>query len=233
MKPTEVLARERTPDGEELALTARDGVYSLRLAGEVLMSSRAHGSERALAELACSRLPRSSASSGPRVLIGGLGFGYTLRAALDALPSVSAVAVWEFSSLVLAAMRGEVGALSGRPLDDPRVRIHHGDVREALGKQPFDAILLDVDNGPNAFTLKRNQRLYSTSGLALLHRSLTPKGILAVWAEAPDPNFERRLHHLFTAKVETARSLKPGRGTRHTIYLATSRATSRAPNRSG
>ena len=162
MKPTELLARAPTGDGDEMTLTRRDGAYYLNLksSGE-LMTSRAHGSERALATLACKAMPKSAR---PRVLVGGLGFGYTLRAALDALPPEAEVVVAELFELVLTANRGEVGELAGRPLDDPRVSVRMGDVRDALGDATFDAILLDVDNGPEAFTLVANSRLYSAKG---------------------------------------------------------------------
>src|SRR5688572_11827633 len=207
MKPTETLARERTADGEEMSLTARDGAYFLNLDGQVLMSSRAHGTEGALARLACAPLAARPGLTRPRVLIGGLGFGYTLRAALDSLPPGAEVTVVEISELVLAANREEVGSLAGRPLEDPRVSEVRGDVLAALGKQPrYDAILLDVDNGPRAFTLARNRRLYSASGLALLAASLNPAGVLAVWSEAPAEAFGRRLELAgFDLRVESVR----------------------------
>lgn len=220
MKPTETLARERTADGEEMTLTSRDGVYYLNLGGEVLMSSRAHGSERALATLACAPLARRSGTARPRVVIGGLGFGYTLRAALDCLPGGAEVVVVEISGMVLEANRGALGELAGRPLDDRRVRVVHGDVVAAFGQQRYDAILLDVDNGPRAFTLARNRRLYSAAGLGLIGRSLEPKGILAVWSEASDDGFRRRLEAAgFEVRVESARG-HGTRGVRHTIFLA-------------
>jgi spermidine synthase len=218
MKPIEVLARATTPDGEELKLWRRDGVWSLDLGGSELMSSRAHGSERALATLACAPL---AARARPRVLVGGLGFGYTLRAALDALPAAAEVVVAELFDLVIAANRGEAGALAGRPLDDPRTVLVQSDVHDALAGAPFDAILLDVDNGPEAFTLARNRRLYSEEGLARISRSLAPDGILAVWSAGPDPAFVRRLEQAsFAARAETARGRDGGRGNRHTIFLA-------------
>ena len=215
MKPTEVLARERTRDGEELTLTRHDGAYYLNLAGTALMSSRAHGSERALATFGCAALTRQ-----PRVLVGGLGFGYTLRATLDACPRDARVVVAEISALVIAANKGEIGELAGRPLTDRRVSLLHDDVRRALGGEPFDAILLDVDNGPRAFSLVSNDQLYGKSGLELLKRSLTPRGTLAVWAEAPDDAFLRRLERAgFDARAEHVRATESGRGRRHTIYL--------------
>jgi spermidine synthase len=221
MKPIVTLARERTPDGEELTLTHRGGDYFLNLAGSTLMTSRAHASELALASLACRGLAAETGHAHPRVLIGGLGFGYTLRAALDNLPPGAEVSVWELSAMVLAANQGEVGALAGRPLTDPRVILTQGDVRAALGKEPFDAILLDVDDGPESFSLRRNQRLYSDAGLPLLARSLVAAGVLAVWSMAPDEAFGRRLGAAgFDLQVHGARGGEAGRGVRHTIFLA-------------
>lgn len=218
MKPIEVLARATTPDGEEMKLWRRDGVWSLDVGGAELMSSRAHGSERALATLACAPIADRKR---PRVLIGGLGFGYTLRAALDALPAAAEVVVAELFDLVIDANRGEAGELAGRPLDDPRSRLVKEDVHDALARGPFDAILLDVDDGPEAFTLRRNRRLYSGTGLARIAESLAPGGILAVWSAGPDAAFLARLKQAgFQARVETARGLDGGRGNRHTIFLA-------------
>lgn len=221
MRPIETLARERTGDGEELLLTRRAGVYSLTLSGQTLMSSLAHGSELALARLACAGLAKATGRSRPRVAIGGLGFGYTLRAALDNLPPGASVTVWEISAMVLEANRGEVGALAGRPLADPRATAVAGDVWDAFAGEPFDAILLDADNGPGAFTLRRNERLYSPAGLARLHRSLVPGGVLAIWSEGPDAAFARRLAAAgFAVEVHTARGGATGGGTHFTIFLA-------------
>ena len=223
MKPTEILARAPTGDGDEMTLTRRDGAYylNLRSSGE-LMTSRAHGSERALATLACAAMPRLPC---PRVLVGGLGFGYTLRAALDVLPAGAQVVVAELFDLVLTANRGEVGELAGRPLDDPRVSVRMGDVKDALGDATFDAILLDVDNGPEAFTLAANSRLYSGKGLARLARSLSSRGILGIWSNAEGPPGEAVLRRFegagfFIPWVERTRSREGGRGAHHTIVLA-------------
>lgn len=218
MKPIEVLARATTPDGEEMKLWRRDGVWSLDVGGAELMSSRAHGSERALATLACAPVAERRR---PRVLIGGLGFGYTLRAALDALPATAEVVVAELFDLVIDANRGEAGALAGRPLDDPRSMLVKEDVHDTLARGPFDAVLLDVDDGPGAFTLRRNRRLYSETGLARIAKSLAPGGLLAVWSAGPDEAFLARLKRAgFAARVETARGSDAGRGNRHTIFLA-------------
>lgn len=220
MRPVELLARERTADDEELTLTRRAGVYWLTLSGQTLMSSLAHGSELALASLSCTGLAAKTGRSRPRVVIGGLGFGYTARAALDNLPAGASVVVWEISPMVLAANRGEVGDLAGRPLDDPRLSVVSGDVWDAFDREPFDAILLDADNGPNAFTLRRNERLYSPAGLARLHRSLVPGGVLAIWSEARDNGFGRRLTAAgFASEVHGARGAERA-GTHFTIFVA-------------
>lgn len=219
MKPTETLARAVGPDGAALLLTRRDGVYRLSVGGENLMSTRQHGSESTLAELACAHLP---ARRSPRMLIGGLGFGYTLRAALDRLPPEARVVICELFPLVITANQGEIGELTGRPLEDRRVTLVEGDVRGQLdGKGGFDAILLDVDNGPRAFTVPSNEELYGEVGITRLRESLSERGVLALWSAEPAPEFERRLrrrgfevkHH----RVE-ARPGAPRRG--HTIVIA-------------
>ena len=219
MKPTETLARERTPDGEELVLSRRDGVYLLSVDGLELMSSRAHGSEDALARLACAAVAERQA---PRVLVGGLGFGYTLRATLDHLPAGARVVVCEVFPSLLEWNRGLLAGLAGRPLDDPRVMAVPADVRTLLdGRERFDAILLDVDNGPEAFTLRSNGRLYSAGGLARLSRSLTERGVLAVWSASADPAFESRLRRAgFEARTERVAARAGGRGRRDAIFVA-------------
>ena len=219
MKPTETLARETTSDGEELVLSRRDGIYLLSVDGMELMSSRSHGSEDALARLACAAIAGSKA---PRVLVGGLGFGYTLRAALDLLPPQARVVVCEVFPALLAWNRGPLAELAGRPLEDPRVRAVRADVRSLLGGgERFDAILLDVDNGPEAFTLRSNESLYTAGGLASLSRSLTEKGVLAIWSAAADPAFESRLRRAgFDAWTERASARGGAKGRRDAIFVA-------------
>jgi|SRR6185295_4426822 len=219
MKPTEILARERTPDGEELMLSRRDGTYLLSVGGMELMTSRAHGSEDALARLACAAIAERKA---PRLLLGGLGFGYTLRAALDRLPAKAEVVVCEVFPSLLAWNRGVLAGLAGRPLADPRVTAVVADVRTLLdGRETFDAILLDVDNGPEAFTLRSNGSLYTADGLARLSRSLKEKGVLAVWSAAADPAFEGRLRRAgFEARTERVTARGGARGRLDAIFLA-------------
>ncbi len=218
MKPLRAVERVNTPDGRELVLWERDGGYQIRIDGLELMSSRAHGSEEVLAELGLAGLD----SGRPQVLVGGLGFGYTLRAALDALPKRARVFLVEFFPEIVEWNRGPLGHLAGRPLEDRRVRVEVADVRKWLGRnsRPFQAILLDVDNGPEAFTLESNSALYSDRGIALLRRALVPGGSLAVWSAHPEPSFVRRLgkagFRVETKSVPARRTRGPG----HTLFLA-------------
>ncbi len=220
MKPLAPLARETTPEGKDLVLYRRDGVYSLRLDGLELMSSRAHGSEEILAQLACEGLERTKA---PRVLIAGLGFGYTLRATLARMPDRARVVVCEVFSSLLAWNRQFLSELAGKPLDDSRVEAIRADVWELLdGNRIFDAILMDVDNGPWAFTLESNERLYGDEGLGRIQSSLSPAGRLGVWSSDPAPQFERRLHRAgFAVKAVRVPARGRGRpGPHHTLFLA-------------
>ena len=220
MKPTETLSREKLPDGSELILTRRDGVFRLSLDGQELMASRQFESEWQLAQLACAEIADRRA---PRVLVGGLGFGYTLRAALDHLPKTATVVVCELFAFLIEAHRDPavgVGDLAGRPLEDPRVTAVQNDVRALLGRPDrFDAILLDVDNGPWAFTLPSNEHLYSANGLDRLRQSLTPGGVLAIWSAEPSPEFAERMSRA-GFKVRTERvAARPGTRRRHSIFL--------------
>lgn len=220
MKPTETLARETLPDGAELILTRRDGTFRLSLDGQELMASRQFESERQLAWLALAEVAGRPA---PRVLVGGLGFGYTLRAALDQLPKTAEVILSELFPFLIAAHRDPamgVGDLAGRPLEDPRVTTTEGDVRGLLGRPDrFDAILLDVDNGPWAFTLPSNEHLYSAAGLDLLRQSLLPGGVLAIWSAEPSPEFARRMERAgFAVRTERV-APRPGSRRRHSIFL--------------
>ena len=219
MRPWELIGRTRTPDGEDMSLTRQGHEYVILASGKPLMSSRMHGSEEALAAFGCrdARLRES-----PHVLIGGLGMGFTLRATLDLLPPGATVVVAELVPAVVEWNRGPLAALAGDPLQDPRVRIEIGDVVATLQSsvRRFDAVLLDVDNGPAAFTATRNARLYDDNGLAAARSALTENGVLAVWSAWEDRRFEQRLRYAgFTVTVERVRArLKKG-GPRHTIFL--------------
>jgi len=223
MKPWELLGETRAPDGAELALTLRSGEYVILANGKSLMSSRMHGSEEALATSACARI-KISGREEPRVLIGGLGMGFTLRATLDLLPPGGAVVVAELLPAVVEWNRGPLGPLAGHPLKDRRVRVEQGDVAATLraSVREFDAILLDVDNGPAAFATSGNAGLYNDAGLAAARAALRERGVLAVWSAREDRKFEQRLRYAgFRVEVERVRGrLKKG-GPRHTIFLGT------------
>jgi spermidine synthase len=206
--------------GGTLTLAQRDQEFSIRLSGirGELMNSRVHGSEEALAELGCARL---ASVAGARVLVGGLGMGFTLAASLKTLPASAVVTVAELIPEVVEWNRGPLGACAGRPLDDHRTRVHIGDVAELVAgsDSAFDAILLDVDNGPEGLTHVDNQRLYSLAGLRTLYRALGPEGMLAIWSAGPDPQFVTRLKKTgFHVAVRSVRA-RPGKGSHHTIFL--------------
>jgi len=220
MKPQNTLGRATTPDGKELVLYERDGVYSIRVNGLELMSSRAHGSEEALARLTLAEV----ATSSPAILVGGLGMGYTLRAVLDVVSKQARIVTAEIFPAVVEWNRAELAELADSPLTDPRVTVEVTDVADVLagGRSTFDAVLLDVDNGPDAFTISRNKRLYGPEGLGMIRRSLRTRGVLGVWSADPDARFERLLAQAgFKVKVESVR-IRPGRkGPKHTIFIAT------------
>jgi spermidine synthase len=219
VKPLELIGQTLTPDGIDMKLTRRANEYIILANGKSLMSSRMHGSEEALATLACRRVRTMEQ---PCVLVGGLGMGFTLRATLDFLPPDAMVIVAEIVPAVVEWNLGPLGPLARRPLKDRRVRVHVGDVAVTLNSGPgrFDAVLLDVDNGPAAFTSSDNARLYDDRGLAAARAALKIGGVLAVWSARDDRKFEQRLRYVgFTVEVEHVRArLKKG-GPRHTIFL--------------
>lgn len=225
MKPWELLAEARTPDGTLLSLTRRDTDLVIMAGGKILMSSRMHGSEEAMAEMAFKRLGLRSlgeGGSGASVLVGGLGLGYTLRATLDLLPADATVVVSELIPAIVEWHRGPLAALADKPMADKRVTIEIKDVIATLRSSPgrFDAILLDIDNGPEAFTESSNASLYNDRGIATIKAALKPGGVLAVWSAWEDRRFEQRLKYAgFKVEVERVRArLKKG-GPRHTIFL--------------
>lgn len=227
MKPIELLDTARTPDGTEMRLCRRDGVYAILCDGIELMASAAHGSEEALARLGCAAL---SGVPAPRILVGGLGMGYTLRAALDLLPRGARVEVAELVPEVVRWNRGPLGPLAGKPLDDRRVRVLESDVARVIAAPgpPWDAILLDIDNGPEALSLRRNDQLYGDRGLARMHARLVPGGTLAVWSAGPDQRFQRLLRAAgFDASSTTVASREGGKGPRRTIFVGRVRPAAR------
>jgi spermidine synthase len=221
VKPTELLGETRAPDGTHIALTRQDREFIILAGGKPLMSSRLHGSEQALATFGCRHVPRAQ----PRVLVGGLGMGFTLRATLDELPPDADVLVAELIPAVVEWNRGPLGPLADHPLRDRRTRLVVGDVGETIraSRAAFDAILLDVDNGPDAFTAAGNAGLYSDGGLSAARDALAPGGRLAVWSAWEDRKFEQRLKYAgFDVEVQRVRArLKQG-GPRHTIFIGRS-----------
>ena len=219
MKPLELLAQEISQDGTVLKLMRRGDEYIILADGQSLMSSRMHGSEEALAEFACRRVRTMKK---PNVLIGGLGMGFTLRATLDLLPPGAMVVVAELMPAVVEWNRGPLGPLAGEPLKDTRVRVKIEDVAVTLSSLPgqFDAVLLDVDNSPAAFTALKNAGLYDDRGIAAAFAALKRDGVLAVWSAREDRKVEQRLRHGgFRVEVQRVRGrLKKG-GPRHTIFL--------------
>lgn len=222
MIPWELLDTTTIPGSdEELRLFRRGEEYAIRAPDGIdLMNSRVHGSEEALADLACERIHRRKA---PRVLVGGLGMGWTLAAALKRLGADGRVVAAELIPAVVEWNRNLLGHLAGDPLGDDRAVIRVVDVARLLKKErsAYDAILLDVDNGPEAFTRKENDWLYGPQGLASAAAALRPSGILAVWSCTSNKAFTRRLNRAgFKVDVVPVRARGPRGGGRHTIWLA-------------
>jgi len=219
--PWEEIDRAEVPGEErEVTLLVRGTEFSIRTAGTELMNSRIHGSVDALAELTCRRVKRKS---GLRILIGGLGMGYTLAAALEQSEPDTLITVSELIPAVVRWNREHLGHLAGMPLDDPRVSVEEEDVAKTIRKRKsaWDAILLDVDNGPDGLTRKANERLYGRPGLKTSFSALRPGGILAVWSSGADEAFTRRLKQCgFQTETVTVPARKSGKGGRHTIWLA-------------
>ena len=207
------------PDGTDIRLTRQSGEYLISVNAKPLMSSRMHGSEEALATLACDD---ARGIQEPRVLVGGLGMGFTLRAVLNILPSAAVVTVAELVPAVIKWNRCELSSLADHPLRDPRVRVEVGDVRSTLRANPghFDVILLDVDNGPSAFAATSNAGLYDNGGVAVAHAALNTQGTLAVWSAWEDRKFAQRLRFCgFAVDIKPVRArLKKG-GPKHIIFL--------------
>jgi spermidine synthase len=211
------------PEGGELRLKQRGGEFSIMLGTNELMNSRLSGSEQALASLACERIGGRPA---PKMLIGGLGMGFTLRAALAELGPDAEITVAELVPAVIAWARGPMAAVFGTCLDDPRVSIRETDVGLLIRAEPaaYDAILFDVDNGPEGLTRKDNDALYDPRGLSQAHAALKAGGVLAVWSSAPNASFTRRLGRTGFAVEEVGVRANGKRGARHTIWLATRKA---------
>lgn len=220
MLPWIKLGETTMPGGGVMTLMQRGTEFSIMSGVVTLMNNRMSNSEEQLANLSAARLAGRPA---PRVLIGGLGMGFTLRAALLCFPAASEIVVAELVPEIVDWARGPLSILHGASLDDPRVRIHQGDVATAIGTgKPFNSILLDVDNGPDGLFRPANDRLYNPAGLAAAQAALTPGGHLAVWSSYSDARFTKRLRQTGMAVEEvTVRARNNGKGDRHTIWFAT------------
>lgn len=220
MTPRELIGTAIVPGGGEvLKLFRRGGDHMIVLDRNELMSSRMSGSEEALAELVCARLGGRTA---PRLLIGGYGMGFTLRAALKALDKDARLTVAELVPEIIDWARGPMAAMTGNCLDDKRVTLAMGDVAAMIGgpSGAWDAILLDVDNGPDGLTRDANDRLYSMTGLAAARGALAPGGLLAVWSAAPDRIFAKRFAEAgFKVEEISVRARSNGKGGHHTTWI--------------
>lgn len=219
MIPWRELDRAAIPgQADPLVLSQRGDEFVIRIGPHILMTSRSYGSEETMAALACSRV---AGRPGCALLIGGLGMGFTLAASLRHLPAGARVVVAELIPAVVAWNRGPLAHLAGHPLDDSRVTAREAAVEDLIrgARDAYDAILLDVDNGPGALTRPSNDRIYSAAGLREAHRALRASGVLGVWSAAPDARFTRRLSEAgFSHEVHAVRS-RGMKGGRHTIWL--------------
>lgn len=206
-------------DGAELCLHQRGEEFSITVDGYELMNSRVHNSEEVLAEVTCEKIADRRK---PRILIGGLGMGYTLASALKHLPSDAEIVMAELVPAVVNWNRELLGELAGFPLTDRRVKVREEDVANVMEEEykAFDAIILDVDNGPEGLTSAENNWLYKISGLSVAYESLKPEGILAVWSAFKNNAFTRRLKRVgFQVEEVQTRSRSAKKGDRHTIWL--------------
>ncbi len=217
MTPWLELGRAKVPEGD-LILSQRGNEFAIRLRGAELMNSRAHASEDKLAFLGCAGLAERS---GVQVLIGGLGMGFTLRAALNVLPADAHIVVGELIPEVVEWNRGPLASLAKSPLADPRVEVVLGDVGKLIrsARRRFDAILLDVDNGPDAFTAPANASLYGVPGLTAARHALIPGGALGVWSVADDRAFTGRMTGVGFAVKQHKIPPHPGSGARHILWI--------------
>jgi len=223
MLPRELIATAKVPGGVELRLIRHGDDHVIMVDSNELMSSRLGGSEEALATLSCERMRERTA---PHLLIGGYGMGFTLRAALALLGPAGKATVAELVPEIIDWARGPMAKLTAGCLDDPRVRLVSGDVAAEItsATKRYDAILLDVDNGPSGLTRAANDGLYSARGLALAKAALRPGGVLAIWSASPDAAFTRRLDKAgFKVDEVVVRARSNGKGPRHTIWFATAR----------
>ena len=220
MIPWILLDTAKVPDGEELRLLQRGAEFSIRLSNNELMNSRVHGSEEALAEIAIGKIGERTR---PRILIGGLGMGFTLRAALRVIGPEARVVVAELVPAVVAWNRGWLASVSNHSLEDSRVSIREEDAASLIKSErsAYDAILLDVDNGPEALTRKANEGLYNLSGLGAAYAALRPRSVLAAWSAERDGNFTQRLRKTgFEVNEVHVRARGARGGARQIIWVA-------------
>jgi spermidine synthase len=218
--PLQLIDTAQLPDGGTLRLMNRGADFSILFGRNELMSSRLRGSEEALATLACERLVDRPKA---RLLIGGLGMGFTLRAAIAALPASATIVVSELVPEILAWATGPLAHLFGDSLSDPRVSVEIRDVHAciATARPAYDAILLDVDNGPDGLIHAANDRLYGKQGLRASYAALNPGGILAIWSAYPDPAFAERLLRVgFAVDERKVRATGGHKGAHHIVWLA-------------
>lgn len=216
----ELLATAQVPGGGELRLFRHGGDFMIVLGANELMSTRMRGSEEALATLSHARI---AGIARPRVLIGGYGMGFTLRAALGVLPPQAGVTVVELVPEIIEWARGPMQELEAGCLDDPRVELVLGDVGAVIraGARTYDAILLDVDNGPDGLVREANNQIYSAYGLRAAKAALRPGGVLAIWSAAKDETFVRRLREAgFAVEEVSVRARANGKGAKHVIWFA-------------
>ncbi|MFC4293144.1 spermidine synthase [Sphingorhabdus arenilitoris] len=220
MTPRIHLGTAHVPGGEDLHLYSRGDDFMIVLDRNELMSTRMQGSEIALAEMSIERISHCAA---PHLLIGGYGMGFTLRAALAKLNSQARVTVAELVPEIIAWAQGPMAKIANGCLDDPRVTLTMGDVAQVIGAadRSYDAILLDVDNGPDGLVRAGNDGLYSPAGLQAAKRALRPRGVLAIWSAAPDPRFTKRIKQAgFAVDEVPVRARTNGKGPRHVIWFA-------------
>ena len=223
MIPREPIGEAEVPGGPPLRLVRHGRDFIIMLDRNELMSSRMSGSEVALGTMTCARLADATSA---RLLIGGYGMGFTLRAVLATLGDGARVTVAELVPGILDWARGPLADLTAGCLDDPRVTVRVEDVAAVMAAAPggYDAILLDVDNGPDGLTRPANDGLYSATGLARARAALRPRGLLSVWSSAPDAAFARRLAQAgFDVDEQRVRARENGKGPQHTIWFATKR----------
>ena len=220
MIPRETIATARIPGGAEMCLVRHGADFMILVERNELMSTRMRGSEEALATMSCAHI---AACAKPQMLIGGYGMGFTLRAALAELPAQAGITLVELVPEIIAWARGPMEAVAQGCLDDPRVRLVQGDVAAVIGASPatYDAILLDVDNGPDGLVRAANTQLYGERGLRAARAALRPGGVLAIWSAGKDETFTRRLKNVgFTVNEVMVRARSNGKGARHVIWFA-------------